>query len=335
MATTVDTKQIIYSMIDVGRIHPPKKQVLKGIYLSFYPAPRSACSASTARASRRCCASWPAWTRSSSARPRRRRATRSAILPQEPQLDKSKTVRETSRRALHETKTLLDALRRDQREARRPTSTPDEMEKLLEEQGKLQDKIDAANAWELDRTLEIAMDALRCPPADADVDASCPAARSAASRCAGCCCRSPDMLLLDEPTNHLDAESVAWLEQYLKRVPGHGRRRHPRPLLPRQRRRLDPGARPRRGHPVEGQLLLVAGAEAEAPGAGGEDRVGAPEDARSASWSGCAQSPQGRQAKSKARLAAYEELLGADPTGEARRDERDLHPAGPAPGRRW
>ena len=133
----------------------------------------------------------------------------------------------------------------------------------------------------------IAMDALRCPPGDAEV-----ATLSGGERRRVALCRllleKPDMLLLDEPTNHLDAESVAWMERYLKEYPGHGGGRHPRSLLPRQRGRLDPRAGPRPRHPVGGQLLVVARAEGAAAGTGGEGRrrpAGAP---WSASWSGCA-----------------------------------------------
>ena len=95
-----------------------------------------------------------------------------------------------------------------------------DMDKLLAEQAKLQDAIDAANAWELDRTLEIAMDALRLPPGDADVDQALGRREAPRGAVPAAACRSPDMLLLDEPTNHLDAESVAWLEQFLQEFPG-------------------------------------------------------------------------------------------------------------------
>ena len=113
----------------------------------------------------------------------------------------------------------------------------------------------------------------------------------------------PDMLLLDEPTNHLDAEIGGLARAVPEGVPRHGRRHHPRSLLPRQRRRLDPRARPRRRHPVEGQLLVVARAEGEAARRRGEAGVGAPAPARARARVGAA-SPKARQAKSKARIAA-------------------------------
>jgi sulfate-transporting ATPase len=115
------------------------------------------------------------------------------------------------------------------------------MDALMTRQGEVQDKAGPLNAWDLDSRLELAMDALRCPPGDTPV-----AVLSGGERRRVALCRlllkEPDILLLDEPTNHLDAESVAWLEQHLQRIQRHGHCRHPRPLLPRQRGRLDSGA---------------------------------------------------------------------------------------------
>ena len=155
----------------------------------------------------------------------------------------------------------------------------DEMAKLLEEQGELQEKIDAANGWELERTVEIAMDALRCPPGDAD-----PATLSGGERRRVALCRllleKPDLLLLDEPTNHLDAESVAWLERFLQDYSGTVMVvTHDRYFLDNVTGwilELDRG----RGHPLRGQLLLLAGAEAEAPRRRGEAGDGAAAHAR-------------------------------------------------------
>ena len=151
-------------------------------------------------------------------------------------------------------------------------SEPDaDMDKLIAEQAELQEKIDAGNGWDLDRQVEIAMDALRCPPADADVEKLSGGERRRVALCR-LLLSKPDMLLLDEPTNHLDAEIGRLAGAPSRRVPRHRRGGHPRPLLPRQRRGLDPRARPRRRHPVGGQLLLLAEAEGQAAGAGREDR---------------------------------------------------------------
>ena len=139
-------------------------------------------------------------------------------LPQEPQLDPSKNVLGNIEEGVAETRALLQRFEAVSAKFAEPMSD-DEMNALIEEQGKLQDRIDAANAWDLDRQLEIAMDALRCPPPDADVTSISGGERRRVALCR-LLLQRPDMLLLDEPTNHLDAESVAWLERYLKEFPG-------------------------------------------------------------------------------------------------------------------
>ena len=137
------------------------------------------------------------------------------ILAQEPQLDESKTVLGNVEEGVAETKALLE--RYNEIAEKMATDYSDE---LLEEMGRLQEQLDHKDAWDLDSQLEQAMDALRCPPPDADGERACPAVSGAGWRCASCCCPQPDLLLLDEPTNHLDAESVQWLEQHLEKYPG-------------------------------------------------------------------------------------------------------------------
>ena len=139
-------------------------------------------------------------------------------LPQEPQLDPKKNVLQNVEEAVAETHALLKRFEEVSMKFAEPMSD-DEMAALIEEQGKLQDKIDAANAWDLDRQLEIAMDALRCPPGDMEVSQISGGERRRVALCR-LLLQKPDMLLLDEPTNHLDAESVAWLERYLQEFPG-------------------------------------------------------------------------------------------------------------------
>jgi len=139
-------------------------------------------------------------------------------LPQEPMLDPDKDVLGNVEEGVAETRALLQRFEEVSAKFAEPMSD-DEMNALLEEQGKLQDRIDAVNAWELDRQLEIAMDALRCPPPDADVTKISGGERRRVALCR-LLLQKPDMLLLDEPTNHLDAESVAWLERFLQEYPG-------------------------------------------------------------------------------------------------------------------
>ena len=234
---------------------------------------------------------------------------RIGYLPQEPQLDASKTVRGNVEEAVASTKKLLR--RFDEMNAKLGEEmSAAAMDKLLEEQGKLQDAIEAANGWDLDRTLEIAMDALRLPPREAAVDKLSGGERRRVALC---------HVLLERP-GHAAARRADQpprrRERRLARapparVPGDGRGRHPRSLLPRQRRRLDPRARPRRRDPLGGELLVVARAEAEA--ARSEEKTESARQrtlARELEW--VRASPRARQAKSKARLAAYDELLAEE-----------------------
>ena len=139
-------------------------------------------------------------------------------LPQEPQLDPSLDVRGNVEASVSETRAILDRFEQINQQLGEPLEA-DEMEKLLAEQARVQDRIDAADAWELDRKLEIAMDAVNLPPGDAQVETLSGGERRRVALCK-IMLERPDLLLLDEPTNHLDADSVAWLERHLAEYPG-------------------------------------------------------------------------------------------------------------------
>jgi sulfate-transporting ATPase len=218
MATT-DTKQIIYSLIDVGRIHPPKKQVLKGIYLSFYYGAKIGVLGDNGSGKSTLLRIMAGKDTDYTGQITQSKGYTVGLLEQEPQLDPEKTVKDTVSEGVAETMKLLNDFNAINDQLADPALTPENMEKLMEKQGKLQEKIDAANAWEIDSTLEVAMDALRCPPSDQ----KCGSLSGGEKRRVAMCrllLSKPDILLLDEPTNHLDAESVEWLEQHLKQYEG-------------------------------------------------------------------------------------------------------------------
>ncbi|MGH7476112.1 MAG: energy-dependent translational throttle protein EttA [Longimicrobiales bacterium] len=214
----MSTPQYIYVMKDLRKIVPPKREILKGIWLSFFPGakigvvgPNGAGKSSLLRIMAGVDRdfqgeAWPA------------KGTRVAFLPQEPQLDPALNVRGNVEEGVRATRDLLR--RWDEVNAKFAEVTDDdEMQALIDEQAKLQERIEAAGAWDMDRKIEIAMDALRLPPADADVAHLSGGERRRVALCK-VLLEEPDMLLLDEPTNHLDAESVGWLEHHLAEFPG-------------------------------------------------------------------------------------------------------------------
>jgi ATP-binding cassette ChvD family protein len=309
--------QYIFVMKDLKKIVPPKREILKGIWLSFYPgakigviggngAGKSTLLRIMAGVDRDFLGeAWPA------------DGVRVGYLPQEPQLDPTKDVRGNVEDGVAEVRSLLT--RFDEINARLGEPLDgDAMEKLLADQSRVQDAIEAANGWDLDRTVEIAMDALRCPPGDAEVGTL---SGGEVRRVALCrlLLQKPDLLLLDEPTNHLDAESVAWLERFLKDYPGTVVAiTHDRYFLDNVAGwilELDRGA----GIPWEGNYSSWLDQKKQRLAIEEKQETARQRTLeRELEW--VRMSPRARQAKSKSRLQAYEELLaegGRDREGQA------------------
>ncbi len=307
MATTVDTKQIIYSMIDVGRIHPPKKQVLKGIYISFYYGAKIGVLGDNGSGKSTLLRIMAGKDSEYTGQITMSKGYTVGILEQEPQLDKDKTVLQIVEEGVAETKKILDDYNEINEKLASPDLTPDDMEKLMEKQGKLQEKIDATDAWNLDNKLELAMDALRCPPPESNV-----AHLSGGEKRRVALCRlmlqEPDILLLDEPTNHLDAESVEWLEQHLKQYKGTVIAvTHDRYFLDNVAGwilELDRGE----GIPYKGNYASwLEQKQARLAQESKSESQYQKSLAKELEW--VRMGAKGRQAKSKARLSAYEKML--------------------------
>jgi ATP-binding cassette ChvD family protein len=319
------TYQYIYTMQRVGKIVPPKREILKDISLSFYPGAKIGVLGLNGSGKSTLLRIMAGVEKDFLGEAKPAKGVRIGFLPQEPQLDPAKDVRGNVEDGVAATKALLDEFNALSARFADPMSD-DAMAALIEKQGKLQEAIDAANAWDLDRQLEIAADALRLPPWDADV-----AKLSGGERRRVALCRlllsKPDMLLLDEPTNHLDAESVAWLERFLKDFPGTVVAvTHDRYFLDNVAGwilELDRG----KGIPWEGnysswleQKALRLAQE--------EKQESARQRALQHELEWVRTAPKGRHAKSKARLKAYEELVSKE--FEARSEIKDLMiPPGP------
>jgi sulfate-transporting ATPase len=300
--------QYIYVMKGLSKVYPGGRKVLDNVWLSFFPGAKIGVLGLNGSGKSTLLKIMAGLDSEFGGEAWAADGVSIGFLPQEPALDPSKDVRGNVMEGLAPIKALLD--RFEAVNARFAEDvTPEEMDALLAEQAELQEKIDAANAWELDRTVEIAMDALRCPPGDSQVENLSGGERRRVALCR-LLLQKPDMLLLDEPTNHLDAESVAWLERFLADYPGTVVAvTHDRYFLDNVAGwilELDRGA----GIPWEGNYSSWL-EQKEKRLAQEEKQEGARQRTLQHELEWIRQSPRARQAKSKARINAYEALLAA------------------------
>jgi len=315
--------QYIYTMNGVGKIVPPKKYILKDIYLSFFPGAKIGVLGLNGSGKSTLLRIMAGIDTEIEGEARAQSGIKIGYLAQEPELDLSKDVRGNVEEGVAETKALLDRFNA----VTNAFADPDaDFDKLLTEQAELQDKIDAAGAWELERQLEIAADALRLPDWDADVSTLSGGEKRRVALCR-LLLSNPDMLLLDEPTNHLDAESVAWLETFLHNFPGTVVAvTHDRYFLDNVAGwilELDRG----QGIPWEGNYsswLEQKQNRLEME----EKQESSRQKAMKAELEWVRTNPKGRHAKNKARLARFDELSQQDT--QKRNETQEIYiPPGP------
>lgn len=312
-------------MHKVSRVHPPGKQVLKDISLSFFEGAKIGVVGLNGSGKSSLLRIIAGLDKEYNGDVHFRPNVRIGYLEQEPRLDPTKTVKENVMEGCKEAATLLADFEAISAKLGEDIS-PKEMEKLIDKQAALQDKIDAIGAWELDRTLEIAMDALRCPPADSKVDTLSGGERRRVALCR-LLLEKPDLLLLDEPTNHLDAESVAWLERHLSEYAGTV------VCITHDRYFLDNVAKwileLDRGHGVPWEGNYSSWLDQKRSRLELEEKSESKRQktlARELEW--IQQSPRARQAKSKARIKAYEDLLNQEQSQKV--EELEIYiPPGP------
>jgi ATP-binding cassette ChvD family protein len=317
--------QYIYTMNAVAKIVPPKRFILRDISLSFFPGAKIGVLGLNGSGKSSLLRIMAGLDKEYDGEARPQAGINIGFLSQEPELDETKNVRENVEDGVTETKALLDRFNEISMQFADPMDD-DAMTALLEEQGKLQDAIDSAGAWELDRKLDVAADALRLPPWDAKVSKLSGGERRRVALCR-LLLAEPDMLLLDEPTNHLDAESVAWLERFLEEYPGTVIAvTHDRYFLDNVAGwilELDRGY----GIPWKGNYSswLQQKEQRLAEEAASEK---ARHKAIQAELGWVRANPKGRRAKSKARLKQFEEL--SSPAYQKRNETNEIYiPPGP------
>ena len=317
--------EFVYTMKGVTKVHPPDKKIVQDLYLSFFPDAKIGVIGVNGTGKSSLLRIMAGLDETFGGEAWLRPGARVGYLPQEPSLGDAKTVKEAVEAGVAPVQKLLQDFDELSMKLAEPMSD-DEMDKLLQRQGQLQDEIDAVDGWNLESTLEIAMDALRLPPAEAD-----PSRLSGGETRRVALCKllleKPELLLLDEPTNHLDAESVAWLQGYLQQYPGCIILvTHDRYFLDEVVQwilELDRGE----AHPFKGNYSEWL--EAKERRLAQEDRKESSKKRKIAhelEW--VRSSPRARQAKSKARITAFESLVAEH--GKQRRDANEIRiPPGP------
>jgi len=317
--------QFVYTMNRVGKVVPPKREILKDISLSFFPGAKIGVLGLNGAGKSTLLRIMAGVDKDFLGEARPQPELKVGYLPQEPELDENKDVRGNVEDGVREIKDLVDEFNAISEKFAEPMSD-DEMNALLERQGELQGQIDATGGWDIERTLNIAADALRLPPWDADVSKLSGGEKRRVALCR-LLLSKPDMLLLDEPTNHLDALSVAWLERFLQEYPGTV------VAITHDRYFLDHAAgwilELDRGHGIPYEGNYSDWLEAKEKRLEVEERQQASLDkAIKAELEWVRQNPKGRQAKSKARLARFEELSSKE--FQTRNETLELYiPPGP------
>ena len=322
---SVNDKQVIFSLVGVGRIHPPKNQVLKDIYLSFYYGAKIGVLGLNGSGKSTLLRIIAGLDTNYIGKITFSKGYSVGLFEQEPHFEAGKTVKEVVEEGRAD---VVGLLREYEALSQRfgEDLIPDEMERLLDKQGKLQEQIEAVNGWELEHQLEIAMDALRCPPPEAKVDNLSGGERRRVALCR-LLIQEPDILLLDEPTNHLDAETVQWLEQHLQQYKGTVIAvTHDRYFLDNVAGwilELDRG----QGVPFQGNYSSWL--EQKKVRLAQEEKTESKRQKtleRELEW--IRLSPKGRQAKGKARVTRYEQLVGEEQVTQA--DDLEIYiPPGP------